>query len=417
MTDDNKTEVLDEQLNEAFERLGKNASVPPETVHTRSLAGGLAIFVALIALGVASYPVYKLEFAPAEVEESTADAASAAMQHADKLIAELKREQQQQLTAVDERLRQLDAQLAAADADKDQVSSTVLNAGLEKLRNEVRAMVGTSRQDWILAEVEYLLRLANQQLLMQKDPQSALSLLRAADETLRDNEGLTAFQLREAINADIARLEAVEDLDTDGIYLRLAALAAQVERLHRQPYAYIQPESQAPVVFDDSMTLTQRLMLLLERAGTRLASLVDYRREGEVITPVLPPEEEYYLRQNLILKLQIAQLALLRRDAAVYQSALHEAADWVTRYFDQTHQGSQAMFQGLQSLSAIDIHRTLPDISHSLRIARDLTGRSASRQQPVVVPRQESNTTEAAPTEGAVDESSASTSATEGDAP
>ena len=88
--------------------------------------------------------------------------------------------------------------------------------------------------------------------------------------------------------------------------------------------------------------------------------------------PILPPDEEYYLRQNLILKLQMAQLALLREKQQVFQSNVAEAVDWLDRYFKNSDELTIAMRQSLEELRSVDVLRKLPDVSRSLREVRQL---------------------------------------------
>ena len=82
-----------------------------------------------------------------------------------------------------------------------------------------------------------------------------------------------------------------------------------------------------------------------------------------MITPVLPPKEEYYLRQNLVLKFQLAELALLRGDQLIYKNALSEANLWLPLYFDLENSQTRAMQAAIEKLLRVDISRQLPDIS------------------------------------------------------
>ena len=110
-----------------------------------------------------------------------------------------------------------------------------------ELRAELNEGLGTSGEDWLLAEVEYLIRLANQRVLMERDVSGALSLLSSADEIVEQTTGIAAYELRESLAYDIANLKAVSDLDTDGIFLSLSAMASQVTELRRK-----QPELSPP---------------------------------------------------------------------------------------------------------------------------------------------------------------------------
>ncbi|MDZ7684407.1 MAG: uroporphyrinogen-III C-methyltransferase [Gammaproteobacteria bacterium] len=117
--------------------------------------------------------------------------------------------------------------------------------------------------------------------------------------------------------------------------------------------------------------LGHQVMTVVDNVGRRLASLVDYRRDEQSIKPVLPPKQEYYLRQNLLFKLQLAQIALLRENQAIYDNSLSEAQEWIDRHFDPEHQITRTTKATLEELEGLDITREMPDVSESLRAVRE----------------------------------------------
>jgi len=223
----------------------------------------------------------------------------------------------------------------------------------------------------LLAEVEYLIRLANQRVLMERDVSGALSLLSSADEIVEQTTGIAAYELRESLAYDIANLKAVSDLDTDGIFLSLSAMASQVTELRRkQPE--LSPPTQIQIDNGEAQNFYQQFLSLVNNIFGRVLNSVDYRRDGVAITPLLPPKEEYYLRQNLILKFEMAQLALLRNDQPVYHTSLSEAKLWIVKHFVETDPRTVALVTALDQLVEVEVDRSLPNISGSLRAVRGL---------------------------------------------
>jgi uroporphyrin-3 C-methyltransferase len=392
---DSRSDKLDVRLNEAFTRLEKRDMIEPnESPKNKSnqsgsegqpaagtnVTGVLAVFLALIAIGMASYTIYYL-FGPSARDTQAIAPAAAATQAAasDALstrLAALQNAQIDQAQQVQQGLDELSARLMNQPA----LTPKDLDVALSELRTEMLALLGTSSQDWLFAEVEYLLRMANQRILMERDSQGAMALLQAADDVVRDARGIVAFDLRAAISDDLGQLSTVEALDVDGLYLRLMTLIRQVETLPQHGARYTRSDDRISVEQVDDASIAPRFMVLLQEAGARLSQLVDYRTSGVVITPILPPKEEYYLRQNLVLQLQMAQLALLRGDQAIYAGALAEAQAWVPAYFDTDSAKTRAMIATLDSLAENDISREFPDISGSLRVAREHMARF--QQQP-----------------------------------
>ena len=367
-----KVDEQDAKLSEAFDRLEKktddeNIAEEPSSAEVRSTSTSrsslgivLAVFLSLIAIGVASYPVYLLytQQASDPVGEMTSR------------VTALQQKLEGNASQVNSRLDSLSGKLTGIERNQSAALKS-LQSALQSDIADLQSEDGTRSQDWLLAEVEYLLRMANQRVLMERDPAGALGLIEAADSIIAESQGLTAFSLRQAMAADMARLEAVEVLDKEGLYLRLSALTGQVKSLKQHELAYVPPTEIADVSVQES-TMLGGMMEFVRKVLRRITSLVDYRRDGIEITPVLPPTEEYYLRQNLILKLQMAQLALLDNNGEIFSVSLQECKAWIEKYFDAEDGTTVAMRTGLDELMTIDVQRELPDVSDSLREVRAL---------------------------------------------
>jgi len=375
---------LSVQLNEAFERLEKqhqeNLSNPSprarnagkqdggrEPRASASASGAVGILLSLIAIGIASYAAYMVYINLHSNHKEEVSRLSGEVQ----VLAKNFDAHEAQVRTLATRVDELSSKLNASETDNTNAIDA-LHSSVEASVAQMKSQLGTSGKDWLFAEVEYLLRLANQRVLMEGDAKGALVLFHEADDIIRQSEGVTAFDLRKAIAANIAQLNAVSEVDVDGIFVQLAALASQVDQLQQKQNKF-QPK---PVEATPSMTQTpsfgDRLLDLVKRGGARLATLVDFRRGETPIKPILPPKEAYYLRQNLILKLQMAQLALLRSDQAVYVDSLGEAKSWVMQYFDPNDPTTQAMVKSLAGLAALDVSKKMPDVSDSLKEVRKL---------------------------------------------
>jgi uroporphyrin-III C-methyltransferase len=86
--------------------------------------------------------------------------------------------------------------------------------------------------------------------------------------------------------------------------------------------------------------------------------------------PLLPPSQEYFLRENLKLSLLSSRLALLSRDEASFRQGLRTAQLWTARYFDGKAGEVMRMSDALKKLAASDIRIEIPDISSSLQAVR-----------------------------------------------
>ena len=349
------------------------ANTDGSTKRGAGLIVSFGMLISILALVVAGYAAYLIYESNSELKDARTSVRSLETE-----LANLKRTSDQKIEQLSVVLEQTTASIAQTrEAENTAIADlgASFEVATEQLRTELRAELneglGTSGEDWLLAEVEYLIRLANQRVLMERDVSGALSLLSSADEIVEQTSGIAAYELRESLAYDIANLKAVSDLDTDGIFLSLSAMASQVPELRRK-----QPELSSPrqtqVENGEAQNFYQQFVSLVSNIFGRVLNSVDYRRDGVAITPLLPPKEEYYLRQNLILKFEMAQLALLRNDQPVYHTSLSEAKLWIVNHFIETDPRTIALVTALDQLMEVEVDRSLPNISGSLRAVRGL---------------------------------------------
>jgi|TARA_B100001964_G_scaffold244425_1_gene325852 uroporphyrin-3 C-methyltransferase len=366
MSEQESDDLANEQemrLDSGFDQLEEEVAGQDRSRDQRPVSspvGILALLLALIALGMGSYAAFM--FYNLESSDRTVDLAAQ--------LTEVKQGLKGSANGLDTVSNQL-----GGLRQEQSLAMGSLESQLESRIADVESAMGTSSQDWIVAEVEYLLRMANQKILMEQDPKGALTLFIAADTILADSQGLTAFSLREAMATDIAKLEVVKVLDREGLYLRLSAFVSQVGELKQRELRYSPTVQQEEVTIGaQQLTFVEKVADVAAKAGKRITTLVDYRRNEVEITPILPPEEEYYLRQNLIMKLQLAQIALLERNGEIFRVSLTEAIYWINKYFDPSDTVTTSMRAGLEELAVINVQRPMPDVTASLREVRQLFG-------------------------------------------
>ena len=325
---------------------------------SRSAVGVIATIVALIATGMAGYAAF--------------------------VAWELKQSQpglDERLAGVDARLGQLGAR-PELSGELDRVERSLkaeLTSTQSRMTNElgkalqsIESRMGTSSQDWLLAEAEFLVRMAHHKLQMQSDAAGAIALLTAADDVIRDAELASGFAIRQAIAEDVAALELAPTVDVTGYFLRLSALEGQIGRLRETnpTFESTQPASEPDAAADAGGGLTDALLGYASRAGEYIGDQFEFRRGHAPIQPLMPQVERYYLEQNLRLKLQTARLALLRQEQQVYGATLESAAEWVTGYFDRDDPVTVSLSGALLELRGARITADVPRIGRSLEAIR-----------------------------------------------
>lgn len=322
----------------------------------------LLALIALIAVGWLYWQGWQLQQRTASLDSDVNDRVNA------ELSAVTRR--------VDQELGSVSSQLSAlqSQAQTEQQNVQQLQQRLTDAIKQVNARRETSRSNWLLAEAEYLLRLANQRILMEQTASGALTLLKATDEILHEVDDVSLYDVRQALAEDIAALEAVPALDIEGVYLKLAALNKQVDALRVTP---VTDKRQLPSMLEEitpeavEETWTAGAQAAWNRALEKFEKLVVIQHRDEPVEPLLSPEQTYYLQQNLHLMLEQAQLALLQRKQQAFDAALEKAEQWISTYFDARDATTQALLRGIGELADTEVSPTLPDISGSLKALQD----------------------------------------------
>ena len=263
-----------------------------------------------------------------------------------------------------------DIRMALDDLHTDMASQKAqlrqLEQGAKAFNRRLLAMSTTSRDDWQLAEAEYLLKLANQRVLIERKPDTAIGLLEEADAILRDLANFDLLPLRKAIKDDLLALKLSEKVDREGIYLELSTLAERVESLPLVPQHY---QASIEETMDDGKPAGKEksIMSSFIESFSNYVRVIDHSDKPEAI---LPPDETAYLHMNLRFMLERAQIALLREQQAIYEKNLSQAIFWIKSYFS-TSPKAKAYERSLVALKEKNISINLPDISHSLELLHD----------------------------------------------
>ena len=234
-----------------------------------------------------------------------------------------------------------------------------------KSLNEAISQAPPSAREWKLAEAEYLMRIANHRVLMEDDSAGALRLLQSADAILAELDDFALHEVRARMADEIMGLQQVRRDDLQGLYLRLEAVKSQIDELPIATPEYVERP-------DPASTEKTVWQMLADEFGelVRIRTVAG----GEPIEPLLAPDEQRYLELNLRLSLEQAQLAALKRHQGVYEHSLSRVVEWLAAYADPADERARVVLDSLDELLQVDLSRTLPDISGSLRALSALHG-------------------------------------------
>ncbi len=256
-----------------------------------------------------------------------------------------------------------DAQAKIALLETRLAESQAQQGALEALYRDL----APSRDEIALTEIEQVLLVASQQLQLAGNVQSALAALQLADAKLQRLDRPQFLALRRALAHDIDRLKAVPFVDISAISIKLDQAAAAVPTL---PLARDERlPAPAPEAAPADTSPWRRFM---HDVWSDVRQMVRIEVSDRPAAPLIAPTQEYYLRENLRLRLLSARIALLSRDDASFRSDLTAADAWLAKYFDVRAKSVQVVHATVKQLTASPMPTGAPDLSLSLDALRVL---------------------------------------------
>ncbi len=237
-------------------------------------------------------------------------------------------------------------------------------AALERLYNDLSG----NRDAAALAEVEQMLLIATQQLKLTANVKAALIALQSGDARLKRMDRGAFNGLRNRIGKDMGKLRALPSLNIPALNLQLDDLISEVETLPLiHQLRVMEKEAQQMNSTIDDVEWRR----LLKELWSEFKLMVRIENTGSDAIPLLSPDQEFFLRENLKLRLLSARIALLARDESSFKQELNTAQHWLKKYFDRKSEQSIRIQSMLNKLAASSINIDLPDISGSLQAVRD----------------------------------------------
>ncbi|WP_104041411.1 uroporphyrinogen-III C-methyltransferase [Vibrio hyugaensis] len=276
-------------------------------------------------------------------------------------IAQLQSQLEQAQSAMKQELNQVKEETiekATTATHKAEVVLGQQRKSIESLQLAVADVKGRRPNDWLLAEADYLVKLAGRKLFLEHDVESATQLMESADQRIAALNDPSLVGLRKAMANDITKLRVVPLVDRDGLVLRLTALQQQVDKL---PLANaLLPEAAAvekQQVSEDIANWQDNLMTSLKDFSENFITL--RTRDGNVI-PLLSPQQHFYLKENIKAKIETAIKSVYQEQGEIYTTSLETADKWAMAFFNQDDNSVKEFNKSLSQLSKQDIEVEYP---------------------------------------------------------
>ncbi|OCQ50477.1 putative uroporphyrinogen-III C-methyltransferase [Photorhabdus australis subsp. thailandensis] len=262
---------------------------------------------------------------------------------------------QQRIEALYKGQKQAFSQVAAQTVQNEQLDNR-----LQELQTKISALSSSDVKSWLLAQADFLVKMAGRKLWNDQDVITAAALLKNADASLAEMNDPSLIEIRRAITQDISELSAINQIDFDGIILRVNQLSNQVDNLRLADNT-----NDGSPMDEDNDELTGTLSEWRQNLSKSWSSFMDnfitIRRRDTAAEPLLAPNQDIYLRENIRARLLIAAQAIPRHQGEVFKQSLETVSTWVRAYFNINDPNTKAFLEEIDSLSQQPISITVPD--------------------------------------------------------
>ncbi|MGB0936906.1 MAG: uroporphyrinogen-III C-methyltransferase [Colwellia sp.] len=287
------------------------------------------------------------------------------------VVAALKKENNDTLKDYQERFKKgLKAQQVDFNQQIEQ-TATSLNSSIEASRKrELSALIANVERlqksvekqqpaDWLIHEAEYLIRIASRSLWMEKDTTATINLLNDADSRLVELNAPSLLPVRQLIHEDIKALEAMPHLNTDEVVLSLMALSKGIAKLPLN-FENLSQEEQVEESLALSDNVSDWQTNLYKSWQKFFNDFIRVRHRTGDIEPLMSPQQQVNLKQNLALKVQLAIWAASQRKSELYSEALIDIQLWLNTYFDMTEPSNKKFLTDILELKEKRVNYNYP---------------------------------------------------------
>lgn len=239
----------------------------------------------------------------------------------------------------------------------------------------------TNRQqkDWILAEIDYLLRMANRRLQIARDINGAIAAMQSADQRLHDLADLSLFGIRQQLSKDIANLKALHEVDVNGTAMALDQMLVHLSEL---PYKSVIDEVKTQLENDQKSSDQQTESTgFVDSVLNTVMKIGDIKIHDRSIEPASSREQQQFIEQMLRTYLLGARLAVLRYDQTQYIHDLEQAQNLLHGHYKASDNRVNQMKSDLATFASLNLTPDLPNINQSWSMLQDTMRDMKARQE------------------------------------
>ncbi|QWZ02276.1 uroporphyrinogen-III C-methyltransferase [Klebsiella pneumoniae] len=357
MTEQQNQSAVVEETGEAVETTPQPENNDKKKAGNKTSPALSAIAIAIaIAAGIGLYGLNKQQ--ATRQNATTSELASQ--------VAALQKAQENQKSELEGVIKQQADQLNEAKHQQETLAKQ-----LDELQQKVAVISGSDAKTWLLAQADFLVKLAGRKLWSDQDVTTAAALLKSADASLADMNDPSLIGARRAITDDIATLSAVSQVDYDGMILKVNQLANQIDNLRLAD----NNDDDSPMDADSdelSSSISEWRVNLQKSWQNFMDSFITVRRRDETAVPLLAPNQDIYLRENIRSRLLVAAQAVPRHQEETRKQSLDNVSTRVRAYYDTDDATTKAFLDEVDKLSQQSITMTVPETLQSQALLEKL---------------------------------------------
>lgn len=376
-----------DQSNDITERVGDTPETVVEKTETmqpvtqtivKKTGTALSLLAILIALGVGGAGYYFGQQQVAEIhqkltalESQSGVAVSAPVSDNSGQVIQL----EQGLKTAQDKVEQLEQLVSGKTGEI---------AALQAQVKQVSQLAGAQQpSDWLFSEADFLLNNALRKLVLDNDVDTAISLLKLADETLVKVNNSQANAIRTAINQDLKQLLSLSSVDQNAVMQKLSQLANTVDELQALNVNFDEAPEKSGKLSDDIADWQQNV----EKSATSFLNhfIRISPKQSADKKELLAPNQDIYLRENIRLRLQLAIMAVPRQQDELYKQSLDAVSSWVRSYFDTSAEVTQNFLKSVDELADSSIYVDVPEQLQSLTLLDKYLNRAPLDVQKVEI--------------------------------
>ena len=236
---------------------------------------------------------------------------------------------------------------------------------------ELMQSLSRSRDENLVIDIESALRLAQQQAQLTGSAVPLIAAMTSASQRLQRAAQPRLNPLQRTLAKDLERIKAASLTDVPVLMIKIDELtrladdlpvanAMVVNTAARQNTATTAPstasvksQTQASLLgWFDRQRLEAAAHSALDSVREEARKLLRVSRIEQPEAALLSPEQSFFLRENLKLRLLNARLGLLSRQTDTARVDLASASAWLGKYFDPVSRKTQAANQLLQQIQS-----------------------------------------------------------------